>query len=253
MKAAFPDASEPDRVDAATRRTQDATDRPPRRSPLQRIVIGSCLVTATLSLGILGVWWRGAQQRARVSNLLQQVNEAAIFAQYRDYHYEPPPMMHGTYDGGEFDLVIRSGQRSHGFGVVDEPPPQLYCFVVLFGERCFTRVTDIDVSDSQNFVDADVHLLLAFPDLRVLDVSGTAITDVGLAQLASLERLVCLDISETSVSPESLRRLSRCKNLRELDMRSTKADEGVAAFLQAALPECWIMTSSNSAAGPVSE
>jgi hypothetical protein len=173
-----------------------------------------------------------------VSELLRQFEDASIAAQYGEYHYKPPPMMHGKYEGGEFTIVLGRGQRIDG--VVDEPPAYLGWMVTLFGEHCFTDVTEIQICDDRRFTDADVRLLLAFPELKVLDLSETAITDVGLTRLASLEGLVGLDVSGTNVSQKSLRRLSRCSKLRELDIRDTKADNRVAVYLKDSLPECWI-------------
>lgn len=183
------------------------------------------------------LWMKGRHQQARVAPLLGF--DASIEAQYAPYEYEPPPSTTGTYPGGTITLILGRGQRIHGFSVRDEPPPHLAWVASVFNEHCFAPVTRITISDAE-FSDADVDLLLGFPELREIDLSYTAISDAGLIKLAALDRLTLLNVSGTSVSAESLQTLKRCRELRELDVSDTAADEELIESLRHALPDCWI-------------
>ena len=125
------------------------------------------------------------------------------------------------------------------FSVIDEPPQVVKWVVSIVGEHGLAQVTSITIRDDR-FSDADVGLLLAFPDVREIDISGTAISDEGINKLASLKQLVVLDISETQVSDASLHKLSAFKELRELNIEGVDADDEAVAFLQQELLKCWI-------------
>lgn len=208
-----------------------------RTSIPSRIVLGGCVVVIMLVLSVvLSFWRRGVQQQARVAELMRRYGSASIHAQYGEYRYEPPKM-NWIYENGERKLLLTL--RYRGFEIDDDPPRYLEWVIPFFGEDCFARVTDICLTDEE-FSDADVELLLAFPDLKVVDVSYSSITDKGLIKLASIEGLVQINVEGTNVTAESLRRLSQCRNLREIDIRETHADDEVVAYLREALPECTI-------------
>lgn len=196
-------------------------------------------VTLVVLLPSVCFWigWRAYWQRTRVTALLHF--DVSVEARYGAYIYEPPPSTSGTLDGGTFTIWLGRGQRARGFSVVDDLPQYLSWVPSVLGEHSFARVTDVTVRDA-GFSDADVELLLGFPDLQAIDVSATAITDAGLIKLASLDRLVLLDVSDTRVSGESLRHLVDCHELKELDIRDTDADVHVVTLLAEALPDCWI-------------
>jgi internalin A len=108
-----------------------------------------------------------------------------------------------------------------------------------------TRVTDLGVTK-----------LSALKKLRVLDLSGAAITEAGIAALASLpnlqrlslwnvkalddamaaklasiQTLTSLDLSNTAIGDETVSRLSRLPNLRRLYINETRVTpEALAAF-----------------------
>ena len=177
---------------------------------------------------------RGQVRKARVNALLKF--DASIEARYGEYTYIPPPAV----TSGGTTLVLGGGQRLLGYYVSDEPSRLVGWVVPVLGKHCFARVTDIDVSYDDRFSDADVNLLLAFPDLRAINLSGTAVTDDGLAKLTAVEQLTVLDVSNTDVSPKSLRVLAKCKHLKELDISYTCADEEVVDYLKRQLPGCRI-------------
>jgi hypothetical protein len=216
----------------------DAREAPSRRA----FTVGHWLIVASVGVTLLGIacfvvpaWMRGNSQRARVAPLLRF--HASIEAQYAHYQYQPPPTV--PVDGTTIMLVLGRGQRVSGFSVQDEPAGWLAWVAPLFDEHCFAPVTSITILDEE-FSDADVDLLLAFPEVREIDVSYTSIGDAGLVKLATLDELALLDVSGTRITSASLRSLSDCRQLRELDISDTGADEESVRSLQAALPDCWI-------------
>ncbi len=75
----------------------------------------------------------------------------------------------------------------------------------------------------------------------VLHLSGSTVTDAGLATVSDLRDLENLNLKSTGVTDAGLRRLEGMKKLRLLDLRSCPAltREGIAR-LQKALPNCEI-------------
>jgi hypothetical protein len=210
---------------------------------LRRVLIyGGYGLGALLFATLIAVWSRGKIQEAQVAALLAAMPEdASIYAEYGAYQYYPPPRTLGRDEDGTilFALVHGSGQRVLGFCVVDNPPPYLEWLIPIFGEHCFTRITDIRVY-SEQFLDQDVDLLLAFPDLRAVDLSNTAITDAGFLRLISRLKLVELDVSGTKVSADAMRRLADCKELKEIGLSDPADEEDVGDELRRALPDCLI-------------
>lgn len=228
--------------DAVVRNENDchgSSRRLPRLS-WRLLARGAAVICALMLLGLpVSIWLRGKRQEARVAALLKF--DGTIEAQYGEYSYRPPPMAPAFGDDGTklFTIVLGRGQRAAGYSVVDDPPGFLEWLVPVFGENCFVHVTQIYI-DEPLFSDADVDLLLAFPDVRVIVLSHTQITDRGLIKLACLNRLVRLDVHGTKVSGESLRHFVACRELKEFDIRDTKVDERVFTLLKEALPDCWI-------------
>lgn len=98
----------------------------------------------------------------------------------------------------------------------------------------------MDQSIELKNVRSNVELLLAFPDLREVDIAQSALTGAGIARLASQARLSRLKISEIEMPAESFRRLSECNELKELNIRHINADAQVVEYLKKALPKCRI-------------
>ena len=125
------------------------------------------------------------------------------------------------------------------FLVIDEPSRGICWLVPIFGEHAFAHVTRVSLYDNK-FTDDQTPLLLAFSELRELDVSRTALTDAGVRRLAALSRLVVLDVSGRPLSRETLRGFANCRELRELWIKDTGADAETVAFLKRELPACRI-------------
>ncbi len=76
--------------------------------------------------------------------------------------------------------------------------------------------------------------------LRVLNLSGTKVTDKGIASLTHLDQLVGLSLSYMDITDASLAHLAQLKSLKHIDLYETPvSDEGVCS-LQRALPGCEI-------------
>ncbi|MFO1094504.1 MAG: hypothetical protein U0992_14550 [Planctomycetaceae bacterium] len=150
-------------------------------------------------------------------------------AQYGRYAYVSPGHIGGfTYYRGRPDT---------GYIVVDAPPEYLARVFSYVGRDVGARVTGIAVN-KESFSDADVDLLLEFPAIRELDLSGTGITDVSLSRIAELRQLVKLDLSHTKVTRQGTRTLGKCKTLRELDLAGTDGNMQVVEELRTQLPDC---------------
>jgi uncharacterized membrane protein len=84
--------------------------------------------------------------------------------------------------------------------------------LVVDAELTRTRVTD-----------AGMQMLGDFPNLRVLDLSHTAITSRGLASLKNLNKLESLNLTATNVDDQGIQLLSRKPGLRHLYFFGTKS------------------------------
>ncbi len=96
-----------------------------------------------------------------------------------------------------------------------ERPSWFYCQIL-------NRVAKIDLSQdawplverrkqgqsSPQVSDDDLPILQAFADLKILDLSGTAITDGGLKHLMTLRSLDELELDGTQISDVGVRRLN---------------------------------------------
>ncbi len=97
-------------------------------------------------------------------------------------------------------------------------------------------VVMIDFGGNAEFRDAWLADVVKFPRLRVLGLSGTALTDAGLDEVAALAELESLAINDTPVTDAGLAKLARCERLQRLDVRGTRASAAGAASLQKRLP-----------------
>ena len=72
--------------------------------------------------------------------------------------------------------------------------------------------------------------------LRMLDLSGTQVTDEGLKKVEGLKGLETLDISNTDITDKGLKHLEKLPNLRDLRIGDTKVTNEGLADLVASLP-----------------
>jgi hypothetical protein len=238
-------------------------------------LIGGCVILlAALASMALVTWNRGRVLQARLDALWEFGGDAD--GVYVAYHYTPAPVDDWSAlssaeiaaanlqpllpefaaeevvppegeeewvdvdgEGGTIGSYRTSGCFRPAFLVIDEPPRGIEWLVPIFGEYAFAHVARISPYD-EKFTDDHVSLLLAFPELRDLDVSRTAITDAGVRRLAGLTRLVVLDVSDRPLSEETLRLLASCRQLRELRIVGSGADPETVAYLKRELPACRI-------------
>lgn len=78
------------------------------------------------------------------------------------------------------------------------------------------------------------------PKLQWLRLSGTRITDAGLARLESLRSLSWLELWDIPVSDAGLKHIAELKSLRNLMLRSEYHTPEGLAELRRALPNCEI-------------
>lgn len=82
-------------------------------------------------------------------------------------------------------------------------------------------LTTLDLSRSKSINDTGLAYLKNMP-LISLSLSDTAVTDHGLATIATLKLLKTLDLSITKVTANGLGQLASCRNLQTLDLHQTK-------------------------------
>ena len=183
------------------------------------------------------IWNRGRIQQGKVQAL--ERFDASIHGNYGPYQYTSPIPPTAPAGATGMMLIPRGGQRVIGYSIMDEPAVPTACLAALLGEHCFTEVHDIHIL-SEQFSDADVPLLLAFPELRVVDLWGCPVTDAGVRQLLSLKHLMVLNVADIPLSKETLRQFAQCRELKELDIAGTGADEETLEYLRRSLPGCLI-------------
>jgi Leucine-rich repeat (LRR) protein len=98
--------------------------------------------------------------------------------------------------------------------------------------RSLRGLVSLDLRGSAISDDDLQHLSVAVPQLRVLNLSRTAIGDAGLAhfvRFAEMDQLQVLDLSGTALTDAGLSHLARLPRLEELDLdRTSITDAGVA-------------------------
>ena len=97
------------------------------------------------------------------------------------------------------------------------------------------QVTWLSLSGT-GITDEGLATLARFSNLTRLHLDGTRITDAGLAHLAALERLEYLNLYGTAVTDAGLQHLSGLHTLRTLYLWKTQTTTGGVGQLRAALP-----------------
>ncbi|MEX2120536.1 MAG: hypothetical protein WD847_13160 [Pirellulales bacterium] len=106
-------------------------------------------------------------------------------------------------------------------------------------DRALTRLAglrELDVlyvARSINTTDAGAELIAEqFPDLKVLDLSGTQISDEGMKHISKLSSLEVLSLGKTDVSSDGMTHLVDLPRLRLLRLDRTKVDDSCVPFVQ---------------------
>ncbi|MDP7016757.1 MAG: hypothetical protein QGG36_13225 [Pirellulaceae bacterium] len=108
----------------------------------------------------------------------------------------------------------------------------------LDGELTFLALTGTAVSD-----EGMAHVA-AISSLERLSLGGTSISDEGIAALSKLERLRNLDLFSTKITDDSVAALSGMKQIAALQISGTNLTKEGVAKLQAALPDAVIAYST---------
>ena len=102
----------------------------------------------------------------------------------------------------------------------------------LFGRR----IIHLSLSGSK-VTDAGMATIAQFKDLEYLGLAQTAITDAGLAHLSGLEKLSYLDLTGTAVTDAGLVHLAKLSRLNSLELPAAVTQAGVEkAFADRAAP-----------------
>ena len=92
-------------------------------------------------------------------------------------------------------------------------------------------VVSLNLSGSRALTDEGLRVLARLPNVRHLDLSGTAITDRGLGVLREMRSLETVSLALTRVTDAGVAHLAHCDELRQVDLSHTfTGDEAIRAL-----------------------
>lgn len=105
--------------------------------------------------------------------------------------------------------------------------------------RLVAKLTDLEelVANKTSISNASLAYIRALPKLRLIHLSGTAISNAGIGFLLQFP-LVLLDLSDTHISDMSLQCLSGIKSLQELWIIGCPVSERGIRHFQEQVPMC---------------
>lgn len=89
-------------------------------------------------------------------------------------------------------------------------------------------VTYVSLHGAAEFGDDDLALLLDFPEIEIVDLTGTRITDEGLPKLRQLRKLREVILDATHVTDSGINEISSLPSLERLFLRMSSDYEGFA-------------------------
>ena len=89
--------------------------------------------------------------------------------------------------------------------------------------------------------DRDLQGIDAYPEIMRIWLSGTQVTDAGMAHLARQSQLRLLSLEDTRITDAGLEQLTGLANLEWLILRGTRTTDAGQRKLQSALPNCKIV------------
>jgi hypothetical protein len=111
-------------------------------------------------------------------------------------------------------------------GIVSRRHPHLENLPSIFGMDI--EIVDVNLGGNHNVTNANLSLLEVFPELRGLNLSGTGISDEGLAHLAGLLNLDDLGLEHTGITDAGLVHLKNLEQLQSLGLEHTEiTDDGL--------------------------
>jgi hypothetical protein len=94
------------------------------------------------------------------------------------------------------------------------------------------RVTGLNLSGSKTVTDEGLRHLARLPNLRHLDLGGTAITDRGLAVLRDLPQLESISLAMTRITDAGAADLAHCHELRQVNLNWTRTGDAAIRALE---------------------
>jgi len=106
----------------------------------------------------------------------------------------------------------------------------------------YFRLTGVQLKDNPNVKDNDLTTLRTREKITWMDLSNTKVTGVGFADAdrKGFKGLTSLNLSGTKLTEEGLAALASLQTHKELNLKGTKASADGIAMLQKALPDCKI-------------
>lgn len=148
-------------------------------------------------------------------------------------------VVHGQTPAAEQKPTFTAEQRA----ALDALYEHSGILIQLDEQRPGQPVVMIDFAGHPEFQDEWLQHLRPFPELTTVRLSGTAISDAGLTQIAKLPKLVELSLKDTPVSDDGLTKLADCPQLKSLDVRGTQVSPTGIAQLRKKLPGLFVEAS----------
>ncbi len=119
-------------------------------------------------------------------------------------------------------------------------------------DRPGTPVISVDFAAHPEFQDGWLEHLRAFPELAIVRLSGTGLSDAGIEHLVQLPQLNDLSLAQTRITDAGLAKLARLKRLKQLDLSGVPVSDEAVAELRKALPQLKIVVEEKeeASAGP---
>lgn len=142
------------------------------------------------------------------------------------------------------NVEYRHQYVDHQFVDADWPGPRLVRALV--GDDYFAVPLHVDFTGVKTLRDDDIRIVTNLPELEMLSLAYTPLTDSGLAIAGGMPRLKALGLDGTSITPEGLRSIANAtKTLEELTISNTVLADEVIPILES-LPRLRYVDISNT-------
>lgn len=100
----------------------------------------------------------------------------------------------------------------------------------------YPHVTSVFFHEGAEGVDKSLEYLRVLPKLESLNLTGTDVTDAGVARLVGLDSLEVLSLCETAVTDECLDEFAALPELKMVRLRNTQVTDAGVAWLREQRP-----------------
>lgn len=122
--------------------------------------------------------------------------------------------------GGIFELMVSPGLKPK-----ERPGPSW--LRTLIGDDYFQTVTGVDLR-GREVTDSDLRWISSLPNLNILLVMRTKISDVSMSRIGKLSQLKILVLRDNDITDQGLAQLHRLRHLEQLNVINTRVTpEGV--------------------------